>query len=233
MSERLRQGIGAGGLCALCFAMPVVAGERTFVPPEGCEAHLTAQLNECRVEHHYTCADTGGDRFRIVYTEGGPNFLSRIDAEAQWLSSVSLPDGAVTETVRPADAPLDVSALLARGEHPFDFVERWPNGRLVRATGWDRIVQRGVLVAGEVLHRTVFEVAFTDEADGTLIETYTGAEYVSERWHRFFSGKGTSVVGGVSSSFDRSPREFVEPGEEGFLTVTPKYGCGVLMSALR
>jgi hypothetical protein len=234
MSERLQQLARKGALfgALLCCAQVAVAQEDVFTAPAGCETKLTVQTKECQVEHYYICADTGSDVTRVVFVEDGPSFISRVDGKAQWVSSMSLPDGSVTETVDIV-TPIDVGALYETGEHHFEFTERWPSGREVEAKGWDRIIQRNVMVDGEVLDRTVFEVTYTDAESGALIETYTGSEYVSEKHMRFFSGKGTvETPDGTRDSFDRSPKEFIYPGEPGFASTTPRYDCGVLMSAL-
>ncbi|WP_425073862.1 hypothetical protein [Sagittula sp. S175] len=217
------------GLMALAPASLHAA--QLFTPPEGCEVFLTVQMNQCRVEHHYECAASGTDRWRIVYLEEGPVFLSRIDAEAQWVSSVDLPTGNETVTVLPPRDPASVSNLLATGADTFDFDQRRADGSIERIRGEDRIVERNVLIDGEVLNRTAFTVTY-ETADGQEIGRYTGAEYVSDTHRKFFAGRGTSLFDGVQSSFDRTPREFIYPGEAGFASVVPLYDCGEMISAL-
>ncbi|MEQ5872369.1 hypothetical protein J4E08_21125 [Sagittula sp. NFXS13] len=229
MSEAMRH-LSIAGLLAL---MPLCAqAADVFQAPAGCETFLTVQMKECRVEHHYRCAASGSDQWRAVYVEQGPIFVSRIDAQAQWLSSIDIASGRETVTVMPVKDPSDVTALIETGQDAFDFQQRRADGSVERVFGEDRIVERNVLLDGELLHRTVFEVTY-QRADGSEIGTYSGSEYVSEAHQRFFAGRGTSVFDGVSSSFDRTPQEFIYPGEPGFASVTPVYDCGMMMSALR
>lgn len=224
------QGIFAAGLLALVPACAQAA--ETFQPPGGCQTYLTVQMKDCRVEHHYSCEASGTDRWRIVYTSGGPVFLSRIDAEAQWVASLDLVSGGETTTVFPARDPSSVTALLETGEETFDFTQRAPDGALERVTGYDRIVERDVVIDGEPLHRTEYSVTFS-RADGSEIGGYSGTEYVSERHRRFFSGFGQSRFGTDVVRYDQSAVQFIYPGEAGFGSVVPEVDCGMMMSALR
>lgn len=224
-------GLLAGGVLAGMVPVGARAQAELFQPPEGCLAYLTVQHRSCRVEHHYTCADTGQDRWRVVYTGDGPIYLSRIDSEAQWIASRVLPGGGDTETLFPARDPASMTTLLETGEDDFDFEQRRPDGRVERVVGSDRITGPEVVIDGEALLPTAFDVTFYDRAGG-IIGTYSGNEFVSATHRRFFAGRGTSNFGGVETSFDRSPREFIYPGAPGFLSVDPVYDCGMMMSRL-
>lgn len=234
MRKSVQQHIGTAGLSALlscCLPMALAAQDAVFAPPEGCTAYLTVQHRDCRVEHHYTCTDAGTDRFREVFTDEGPVYQSRIDAQAQWINSRELPNGGLTETLLPARDHASMDTLLETGTDTMDFEQRTPDGRLQRITGEDRIVDRNVVIDGEPLYRTEFVVNFL-APDGGVMGTYTGSEYVSPVHRRFFAGRGKAVFDGVETSFDRTPKEFIYPGEPGFGTLEPVYDCGVMMSAL-
>lgn len=222
---------GLSALLSCCLPVALAAQSAVFAPPEGCTAYMTVQHRDCRVEHHYTCAAAGTDRFREVFTDEGPVYQSRIDAQAQWITSRQLPGGAPTVTLLPAKDPASMDTLLETGIDSMDFEQRTPDGSVQRVTGEDRIVDRNVVIDGEPLYRTVFEVNFLN-ADGSVMGTYTGSEYVSPVHRRFFAGRGKAVFDGVESSFDRTPKEFIYPGEPGFGALEPIYDCGVMMSAL-
>ena len=231
----IRGGHRQGGLLALLFTVGMTGATaqepRLFAVPEGCSAYLTVMQRGCRVEHHYTCEATGTDRWRVVLTETGPVYLSRIDAEAQWVSSWPLPVGDETRTLFPAKDPASMTTLLETGFDDFDFEQQRPDGRIERVTGSDRVVARDVVIDGEPLYQTEFSVTYRNEG-GELLGTYEGREYASPRHRRFFAGRGRSAFGDVVTEFDRTPQEFIYPGEPGFLSVTPRYDCGMMMSAL-
>jgi len=209
---------------------PVSAQEaRLFTPPDGCQTYLTVQHRSCRVEHHFTCSDTGTDRWRIAYEERGPVYMSRIDDEAQWISSRSLPDGGDTRTLLPAKDPASMTELLEQGYDSFDFEQRRADGTVERVVGEDRIIGEAIAIDGEPLFQTEFNVTFYTRS-GEIIGTYGGREYVSATHRRFFAGQGKSIFGGVENDFNRTPREFIYPGEPGFAAVEPIYDCGVMMS---
>ena len=57
-----------------------------------------------------------------------------------------------------------------------------------------------------------------------------GNQYVPG-WRMFFGGQEvTTLPGGETEEGDYSPMEFAEPGERGFLSATPLYDCGDMMS---
>lgn len=220
--------------CVVCATLATGAEAQEaglFTPPEGCTAYLTVQHRSCRVEHHFTCADTGTDRWRIVYEEEGPIYLSRINAEAQWLSSRGMPSGGETVTLLPAKDPASMTQLLNEGFDAFDFEQQRPDGRIERVVGEDRIIGDPIQIDGEPLYQTEFNVTFYTRA-GEVIGTYGGNEFVSPRHRRFFAGQGRSIFDGVEAEFDRTPKTFHYPDEAGFLVNRPIYDCGVMMSQL-
>ena len=59
----------------------------------------------------------------------------------------------------------------------------------------------------------------------------TGNEFISRDWRMFLSGTGSTVVGDEVAEGDDTPVEFIMPDEPGFLSVSPKHGCGEVMSS--
>lgn len=216
------------------LSLPFVGGamaQGTFAPPEGCETYLTVQAQNCVVTNHYVCpAIDPDDQFRTDFGEAGPYFTSRIDNKAHWVSSGPPDDPEQTRTVPPLGDPGDVDELIANRLDTFDFYQESPDEGRTRITGFDRITGE-IEIDGEPLFRTEFEMTRTDES-GRVIEHVTGREYVSERHRRFFAGFAADVIDGrESGGIDRSPVEFIYPGEPGFGATYPRYGCE-LISAL-
>jgi len=84
-------------LTLLLAAMAVPASGQTvevFELPEGCEAFMTVQTQECSVDHMFTCeGDPETHQRRVSITENGVNYLGTIDEETQWLESVHIGAG--------------------------------------------------------------------------------------------------------------------------------------------
>ncbi|SMX40756.1 hypothetical protein [Maliponia aquimaris] len=214
-------------LLPFACALPA-AGQGSFAPPEGCESYLTVQAQNCVVTNHYVCPAIDPEhQFRTDFGEAGPYFTSRIDNKAHWVSSGPPDDPEETRTVPPPGDPGDVDELIANGVDTFDFYQESPQEGRTRITGYDRIVGE-IEIDGEPLFRTEFEMTRTDES-GRVIEHVTGKEYVSERHRRFFAGFAADVIDGrEAAGIDRSPVEFIYPGEPGFGATYPRYGCELI-----
>ena len=204
---------------------------RTFQPPAGCEAFLTVQMAACTVSHHFTCAaDPEGWQRRVDMDEGGIAYAGAIDAETQWVESQHFLSGH-SEALAPNPAdPASFTELTTSGRDGFDFVTNSPQIGPTRYVGEDRLTGETVTIDGVTLDRTTYEIVATDPA-GNEVWRSEGAEYISREWRMFLSGTGTTTLpSGESFGGDDSPVEFIYPGEPGFLSASPKHGCGEMMS---
>lgn len=223
-------GLPAVLLSATAAAAQVQGG--LFTPPEGCETYLTVQSRSCNVTNHFTCPQIDPDhKYRTDFGEAGAYFTSRIDGDAQWITSGPSDAPTRTRTVDPITDPGSVSELIETGIDSFDFHQQSDDEGRTRVTGFDRILDE-VEIDGEPLYRTEFEMTRRD-ASGRIIEQVRGREYVSARHKRFFSGFATDVTEDAreTNPRDRSPVEFIYPGDPGFRGTYPRYDCD-LMSAL-
>ncbi|GHC50092.1 hypothetical protein [Neogemmobacter tilapiae] len=217
-------------LLALPFlALPAQAG--TFTPPEGCTGWMTVQARACRVSNYYKCsADAAGDQWRADFDQDGMFFASRIDHEAQWLESLSIPEGTVqTLDANPVDAA-SFSTLLATNLDTWDFRLTKDNGEKRHVTGQDALTGASVTIDGITLQQTAFEANWFDP-EGNIIERARGNEYIHPEWRMFFSGPGETDLGdGQWRPIDGRPVEFIFPGEPGFMSTQPVFECDALMS---
>lgn len=225
--HRARSGAARLGAAVLAVCLACEAQAAVFDVPEGCDAFLTVQSRSCLVSHYWACEADRGHRWRIDYGAEGAQFISRIDAEAQWIESGDPLDERRTVTILPADDPGSVSELLETGADSYDFVQRRPNGRVERVVGFDRIIGDPVVIDGEALFPTEFSATFRD-LNGQVLWEVTGQEYVSARFQRFFGGISRGLDDGVITERDRTPVEFIEPGERGFLSTQPQHDCDLL-----
>lgn len=211
-------------------AVPASAG--AFNPPEGCTTFMTVQSRQCRVSNHYKCvADASGDQWRADFDQQGPFFLSKINAEAEWIESYDLGELIVRQVLRPgATDPANFSELLSTGTDTFAFGLSRDNGEETDVSGFDRLTGRSFTIDGISLAETQFE--FTEALpDGTVLRQSRGNEYISRDMRLFFSGPSEWNGGdGTFLPTDGSPVQFIFPGEPGFAATEPLFDCDPLLT---
>ena len=224
--------LSVGLLAALPAQAQTASESRLFQPPAGCAAYVTVQSASCAVEHQFTCAgDPAGSRRRVLMDEAGIVLADLIDRETQWLEANYFDAGA-TETLSPSNPdPASLDALLSTGVDSYDFTTESANYGLTRYVGEDRLTGETVVIDGVALDVSSFHMTAYDAA-GAKLWTRRGGGFVSRDWRTFFAGREVSTVNGAPEELDDTPVDFVFPGEEGFLSTTPRHGCSQLMSAL-
>ena len=227
-----RKTLALTALLAAPAAVPPAAAQ-TFTPPEGCTAFVTVQARGCKVSNHYRCSgDAPGEQWRVDFDGEGAYFVSKIDAETQWVLSVDLISG-IEQRLSPAPAdPASFSGLLSTGTDTYDFGQTGSDGRQSRVRGFDTLTGRKVVIDGITLEETAFELRETAE-DGSLLNAGRGHEYIHRDWRLFLSGPSEWDGGEGFRPVDRSPVTFAGPGEPGFLSARPDYDCDVQSASLR
>lgn len=213
------------------LVLPAFSHAQTFSLPSGCEAFVTIQSKDCTVSHHFTCeGDPDGHQRRADLDEQQITYVGRIDHEAQWIESFHMLSGH-TERLAGTTDPASFSELLADGRDSWDFTTESGQIGETRYVGEDRLTGEEMVIDGVRLLRTEYEIV-SYAADGR--ETWRGAgrEFISPDWRMFLSGESSYVTPDDSFDTDGTPVEFIFPGEPGFLSVNPKYGCGAVMSSL-
>lgn len=219
-------GIGLG-------ALPASAGT-SFSPPKGCELDLTAQLRGCRVENLYHCAsDPAGDRRMDFADDTGSYYLSHIDKETRWISSVDLASG-VSDALD-AKASKDnasFTALLKTGQDDYDFVTRSNDGEVRRYIGYDRLTGEKVTIGPMTLERSAFRMRVED-GFGHLVAHREGTELVSRTLRVFFAETETVRPADGDPVDDVStPLLIARPGDKGFGAAAPLFDCEMTMTAI-
>ncbi|MRX50959.1 hypothetical protein GI374_10975 [Paracoccus sp. S-4012] len=215
-------------LCAL--ALPTSA--QVFTPPAGCTLDMTVQERSCNVANHYHCeADAPGDRRVLYFGEGGiPRYHSRIDAETRWIWSEDPESGLVDELVEDSPDHASLTTLLETGSDDFDFWTRSNRGEMLRHTGRDELTGETRVVDGITLDVTRFRLTTSDESGAVLIRR-EGQQFVSRDHRRFYGGSETSSDWtGEAGRSDDTPVLFAFPGEAGFGSIQPQFGCQMLMT---
>lgn len=217
-------------IAALGLPHSALAG--SFVPPEGCTTFMTVQARQCRVSNHYKCsANPAGDQWRADFDQQGPFFLSRINAEAEWVESFDLGEVAVRQTLDPNPADrASFSELLSSQIDTFAFGLSRDNGERTKVAGFDRMTGKTFVIDGITLKETEFEFTETD-LDGNVLRQSRGREYIHPEWRMFFAGPSEWNGGdGEFLPIDGSPVQFIFPGEPGFASTEPLFDCDPLMT---
>ena len=215
------------------FALPapLAAQPQLFEVPAGCTAFLTVQARGCTVSHHWQCAaDPQGTHWRVSVDGDGPFHLSYTDAEFRWLQSWNLRSGGGSILIEPEQDSASLTELLDSGSDSmvFSLLIEGASGTVQRDyTGFDSLTGDAVSIDGERLLVTDFAYQYTLGAGQRRVQ---GNQFVHPEWRLFFGGIENVNDGDESFEYDSSPMEFAETGEAGFLSMTPIYDCGEMMS---
>lgn len=202
---------------------------QVFSMPQGCEGYLTIQNSSCSVSHYFRCdEDQNGEQRRATMDQAGLTYVGRINDEAEWLESFHLRSGH-TERQSTVVDPMSLNELLANSVDTWDFSTESREIGTRQYVGFDSLTGESVVIDGVTLLRTQYELTAFDAA-GTEMWKSEGAEYVSREWRMFIAGLSSYITSDDRFDSDDTPVEFIYPGEPGYLSVNPKFGCGVEMS---
>lgn len=216
------------GLLPLMASPALAAGQ--FQLPEGCEAFVTVQHSDCQISYHYTCsADPKGDQWSVYAGSDGPYYMSRIDRETRWMESHDLitPESDALGTEK---EPASFTTLLETGRDDFDFTTTSSTGEVRRYVGYDKLAGGKLTIDGVTFEATEFELE-TFDGQGNFLHRRSGTQMISRDWRLFFSDAEhfENAFGDKDDSQSR-PMTFAFPGEKGFLTTVPQFGCDMQMT---
>lgn len=226
--------LGAAVMIVLLCASQASGGE--ISAPKGCTAYLTVQMKSCVVEHHWTCeGDPEGYRWQLTLDERGPRYLSLLDAEYRWIEAWPQRTGIHRQLVIPESDASSLTQLLETGYDTYDFdIRREQSGKALKTehvTGFDRLTGETAIIDGETLLITEFGFDSILEGEDTPVRV-SGRQFISDRFKTFFSGREVEETAAGRSDYDLSPVKFYEPGEQGFMSDTPVFDCGAVISRL-
>jgi hypothetical protein len=218
-------------LAAIIAVLGNPLAAQTFNAPTGCEVYLTVQGRDCTVDNHFTCAaDPAGEQHRASFDENAMTYLGAIDEETQWINSTHIIGGHSEEL---GSNPLDrasFSELIATGSDSYDFKTNSAEVGQTRYVGVDRLTGNSRKVDGVTLEETAYDIT-AYAGDGSVLWSSKGREFISREFRIFLSGKSTVTTPTGTFDTDGTPVQFIRPGEAGFASVKPKFGCGAMMSS--
>lgn len=201
-----------------------------FTLPEGCEGYVTIQSTSCTVSHHFICNfDAAGEQRRATLDEEGLTYVGKINSEAEWVESFHLRSGHTERLISSPDA-MSMTDLLAGDLDTWDFTTESAEVGDSQYVGFDQLTGENVVIDGVELLGTEYSLTAFD-AEGNENWVASGREYVHPEWRMFIAGKSSYTAGGETFENDNTPVEFIFPGEPGYLSVNPKFGCGVELSS--
>lgn len=210
------------------LAAPLSAQE--FSLPTGCEGFVTIQGSACTVGHYFRCeGDQNGEQRRATLDEDGLTYVGRISGEAEWLESFHLRSGHTERLESSADS-MSMTELLTNSVDTWDFTTDSVEIGKSQYVGMDRLTGESVEIDGVTLLRTEYVLTAYDAA-GTEAWRSEGREFVHPEWRMFIGGESSYITSDDRFDSDDTPVEFIFPGEPGYLSVNPKYGCGAQMSS--
>lgn len=223
-------------VAGILIAIPNLAQAGQYTPPPGCTAFLTVQSKLCLVSHYWTCAgEPKGHRWVLTMGQDGPLSLAQVDRNYRWLNKQNYFGSNEYDVLGPETDPADFDLLLSKGRDDYAFTQNvYRNSievRRERVEGYDALPGTAVVIDGEPLEKTEFSYSIMPQANAPGYRVY-GQQYLSKRFRIFLSGREYTESNGVEAFSDGSPVKFFEPGEPGFLSDTPIFGCDGLVSFL-
>ncbi|MEM1237342.1 MAG: hypothetical protein AAGI10_10250 [Pseudomonadota bacterium] len=216
-------------LFALLLPGPLAAQEKTYDLPQGCEAFVTIQYKLCLVSHHYRCAgDAEGIQHRVDIDDEGPLFISTVNDQAEWVSSLDIRLDILDRLDPDPEDPANFTELARTGRDDFDFSTTSEVGERITYRGRDRLTGETIVIDDVPLLRTENFVRAL-AADGSVIWESTGNEYIHLDWRVFIRGQSLTRTPENTFQSDDEPLDFIFPGEDGFLTAEPEYNCNALL----
>jgi hypothetical protein len=214
---------------AVLIGLATPASAQEFSLPQGCQGYLTIQNSSCSVSHYFRCdEDKNGEQRRATMDEEGLSYVGRTGSEAEWLESFHMRSGHTERQSTVLDS-MSMSELLANSVDTWNFSTDSREIGTTQYVGFDRLTGESVEIDGVTLLRTEYELTAFDAAGAEMWKSI-GAEYVSRDWRMFIGGVSSYITSDDQFDNDDTPIEFINPGELGYLSINPKFGCGVEMS---
>jgi hypothetical protein len=203
--------------CLTALALP--AGAETFQPREGCTHVVTIQGKGCHLRNVVTCPDMGEGL--LVYTTGADGQVAATVFDQDGAMLFNGPEGALTALQDKTDL-FSLAALRSAGTDTCDYTMAGRDGAEMRFVGMSSMTGETVEIDGRSL-KVVLMQQLVILPDGSPVNREMTACY-DEGLNLVIAGEGRDLATG-NVAFDRTPVDFLFPGEDGALATTPLVGC--------
>jgi hypothetical protein len=205
----------------LAVCLPLVAWAQDLSPPPGCDHLITIQSQSCTVRLVWSCLNHPDAHLVDIYSGGGLQARLRVMHSGAVAETRSWSVPSVNEMVDIAD-PMDVPLAIATGSDSYAYGLQGDDGLRVNVIGTVKASGETVVIDGRTLQ--VVEAFETLSVAGELPQNVRVQSTYDLGLALLITGVVTNADTG-EQLIDRTPVDFILPGEAGALTDKPLYGC--------
>ena len=219
---------------AYAFAAMIVAPFMAVAEttPEGCEAVLTVQKHGCEVTHIYQCEQGIVKHINIDQDEF--DWVSLFGPDYIELESKEEITGIGLVGMNAISDPRSLHTLLTTGRDTVAYRGEFDMpGLLIGAadvSSQSRLMDEVLEIGGVTWQKALEEIVF--QVRPHLAMTGTQDIWIDAESGILFHGSSSHELAGKAEETDNTPVEVIYPGQPGFLSMSPIYDCGEMMSAL-
>ncbi len=197
-----------------------------------CRPFVTVQCEGCEVETHARCPN--GDTFWREDSSDGIPVFARSKPDGGVVFDHDAQGDGVLRVLESRDSQ-SMRELLETGLDSFDMTVEFrllfpfPQQSLFR--GWFRLDDEEVVIDGRKL-RTAVSEQWLEIGSGDQMALGTGMYHLDDKLGLLLEGPFEVSFAGAKVAMGSLPASFIFPGEPGFASEVPAFGCGPALSSL-
>ena len=211
-------------LALSAVSAPALAGTIPTRRPAQCTAQLTVQMRGCRVDHIYTCPD---DQVWTESYEAAEQLVTLTTSDGDLIWQGSKGEGVLATNSKPA---FSIHRAMTDGAYSFSIPLEFHimgGTQVTDSHGTVTPLPGTVTISGLIFHRfDVYQEAQL-KPPGPLLTTHDVNYYDPDLGFVIF-GESKTTAGDTKQDYNWVPVVITKPGEKGFLSPEPAYGCGEL-----
>jgi len=216
----------------ICAALSAGLAEARDSPrgrPAACKPQVTVQMLACRVDHVYTCPDgtVWTDTFEGDMRGAQLDHVTITTADGDLIWQGMGPDGVAATNDKPA---FSIARAMKEGAFKFTMPLEFHISGVVTPSvseGTVTPVPGTIWVTGHEFHRFDVYQETRIGKDGPALTT-RDVNYYDPKLGFVIFGEAETTVDDKRRTYNWVPFAILNPGDDGFLSPLPKYGCGEL-----